>query len=95
MGEGWINGGFFVLEPEVLDYIEGDGIDFSKEPLDEPRPGRTVGGVQTRVVLAVHGHAAGHGLSPGAVGRRHAALDDLGVTVGTVRRQIVDMLWTP
>ena len=21
---GWINGGFFVLEPEVLDYIEGD-----------------------------------------------------------------------
>ena len=33
MGEGWINGGFFVLEPEVLDYIEGDGIDFSKEPL--------------------------------------------------------------
>ena len=33
MGEGWINGGFFVLEPEVLDYIDGDGIDFSKEPL--------------------------------------------------------------
>ena len=33
MGEGWINGGFFVLEPEVLDYINGDGIDFSKEPL--------------------------------------------------------------
>ena len=21
---GWINGGFFVLEPEVIDYIEGD-----------------------------------------------------------------------
>ena len=33
MGEGWINGGFFVLEPEVLDFIEGDSIDFSKEPL--------------------------------------------------------------
>ncbi len=32
-GEGWINGGFFVLEPEVLDYIESDRIDFSKEPL--------------------------------------------------------------
>ncbi len=32
-GEGWINGGFFVLEPEVLDYIEGDSMDFSKEPL--------------------------------------------------------------
>ncbi|MEZ5341284.1 MAG: glucose-1-phosphate cytidylyltransferase [Acidimicrobiales bacterium] len=32
-GEGWINGGFFVLEPGVLDYIDGDEIDFSKEPL--------------------------------------------------------------
>ena len=32
-GEGWINGGFFVLEPEVLEYIESDDIDFSKEPL--------------------------------------------------------------
>lgn len=34
-GEGWINGGFFVLEPEVLDYIESDKIDFSKEPLQQ------------------------------------------------------------
>src|ERR1035437_4278957 len=24
IGEGWINGGFMVLEPEVLDYISGD-----------------------------------------------------------------------
>ena len=29
----WINGGFFVLEPEVLDYIEGDQIAFESEPL--------------------------------------------------------------
>ncbi len=34
IGEGWINGGFFVLEPEVLDYIEGDGIVFEREPLE-------------------------------------------------------------
>ncbi|MBT8239948.1 MAG: glucose-1-phosphate cytidylyltransferase [Acidimicrobiia bacterium] len=32
-GEGWINGGYFVLEPEVLEYIESDDTDFSKEPL--------------------------------------------------------------
>ncbi|NNF54288.1 MAG: glucose-1-phosphate cytidylyltransferase [Acidimicrobiales bacterium] len=32
-GEGWINGGFFVLEPEVLDYIESDKTDFSGAPL--------------------------------------------------------------
>ncbi len=24
VGEGWINGAFFVLEPQVFDYIEGD-----------------------------------------------------------------------
>lgn len=28
-----INGGFFVLEPQVLDYIEGDGTFFEREPL--------------------------------------------------------------
>ena len=33
IGEGWINGGFFVLEPQVLDYIEGDSTVFEKEPL--------------------------------------------------------------
>lgn len=34
IGEGWINGGFFVLEPEVLDYIEGDDTIFEKSPLE-------------------------------------------------------------
>ena len=33
-GEGWINGGFFVLEPEVLNYIEGDHTSWEKEPLE-------------------------------------------------------------
>jgi glucose-1-phosphate cytidylyltransferase len=30
----WINGGFFVLEPEVFDYIEGDATSFEREPLE-------------------------------------------------------------
>lgn len=30
---GWINGGFFVLEPKVIDYIAGDEISFEQEPL--------------------------------------------------------------
>jgi glucose-1-phosphate cytidylyltransferase len=30
---GWINGGFFVLNPEVIDYIEGDHTVFEEEPL--------------------------------------------------------------
>jgi glucose-1-phosphate cytidylyltransferase len=31
---GWINGGFFVLEPSVLDYIEGDATIFERTPLE-------------------------------------------------------------
>jgi glucose-1-phosphate cytidylyltransferase len=31
---GWINGGFFVCEPEVLDYIEDDKTVLEKEPLE-------------------------------------------------------------
>ena len=33
-GEGWINGGFFVLEPKVLDYIEGDDTVWERSPLE-------------------------------------------------------------
>ncbi len=32
--EGWINGAFFVLEPEVFSYIEGDTTQFEKEPME-------------------------------------------------------------
>ena len=32
--EGWINGAFFILEPEVFDYIEGDATMWEKEPLE-------------------------------------------------------------
>lgn len=34
IGEGWINGGFFVLEPQVLDYIPGDATMWEHEPLE-------------------------------------------------------------
>ncbi len=30
---GWINGGFFVLEPDVLDYIKDDATRWEEEPL--------------------------------------------------------------
>lgn len=32
--EGWINGAFFVLEPRVGDYIDGDDTQWEKEPLE-------------------------------------------------------------
>jgi glucose-1-phosphate cytidylyltransferase len=33
-GEGWINGAFFVLEPAVFDYIQGDETQWEREPLE-------------------------------------------------------------
>jgi glucose-1-phosphate cytidylyltransferase len=33
MSEGWINGGFFVFEPEIFDIIEGDETMLEHEPL--------------------------------------------------------------
>jgi glucose-1-phosphate cytidylyltransferase len=32
--EGWINGAFFVLEPGIFDYIEGDATQWEREPLE-------------------------------------------------------------
>ncbi|NEN94682.1 MAG: glucose-1-phosphate cytidylyltransferase [Moorea sp. SIO3I7] len=32
--EGWINGAFFVLEPGVFDYIDGDDTQWEKAPLE-------------------------------------------------------------
>jgi len=33
--EGWINGAFFVLEPEIFDYIEGDSTQWEHEPMEK------------------------------------------------------------
>lgn len=34
IGEGWINGGFFVFDPGILDHIAGDDISLEREPLE-------------------------------------------------------------
>jgi glucose-1-phosphate cytidylyltransferase len=34
-GDGWINGAFFVLEPEIFDYIEGDETVWERAPLEK------------------------------------------------------------
>jgi glucose-1-phosphate cytidylyltransferase len=33
--EGWINGGFFVVEPRFFDFIEGDSTLLEREPLEK------------------------------------------------------------
>ena len=35
MDEGWINGGFFVMEPKFLDLIKNDKTFLEKEPLEK------------------------------------------------------------
>tara|TARA_X000000368_G_scaffold419092_1_gene422372 strand:- start:1748 stop:2419 length:672 start_codon:yes stop_codon:yes gene_type:complete len=35
LDEGWINGGYFVIEPEFLKYIKGDSTYLEKEPLEK------------------------------------------------------------
>lgn len=35
LGEGWINGAFFVLEPGIFDYIDLDETQWEKEPLEQ------------------------------------------------------------
>lgn len=32
-GEGWINGGYFVLNPKAIDYIDGDDTVWEQEPI--------------------------------------------------------------
>ena len=33
--DSWVNGGFFVLEPEALDLITGDNCIWEREPLEK------------------------------------------------------------
>ena len=35
LGEGWINGGFFVIEPGFFDFINGDNTYLEREPLEK------------------------------------------------------------
>jgi len=34
VGEGWVNGGFFVLEPQVFSYLDDDATVFERDPLE-------------------------------------------------------------
>ena len=34
-GQGWINGGYFIIEPEFFDLIEGDQTILEREPLEK------------------------------------------------------------
>lgn len=42
--EGWINGGYFVLHPKAIDYVDGDDTMWEREPVERlARDGQLVG----------------------------------------------------
>lgn len=44
LGDGsWINGGFFILDPSVIDYIAGDSTIWEREPLEKLAEARQLG----------------------------------------------------
>ena len=42
-GEGWVNGGFYVLEPSIFDYIQGDDTVWEHYPVEELSRGGHLG----------------------------------------------------
>ncbi len=56
--EGWINGGFFILEPGVFDYIEGPDTAFERDPLEQLARDGQLMAYKHDAFLAVHGHAS-------------------------------------
>ena len=55
----WINGAFFVFDPGIFDYIDGDATQFEREPLSRLAADGELMAVPPRGLLAVHGHAEG------------------------------------
>jgi glucose-1-phosphate cytidylyltransferase len=44
LGDGsWINGGFFILDPKTIEYIEGDGCIWERTPLEKLAAGGQLG----------------------------------------------------
>ena len=96
MSEGWINGGFFVLEPGIFDYIPGD-VDWAHEPLEHLARDGQLAGYATRL-LAVHGHDARQDPAQLPVGQWRRALEALElVTASPVLETAIDgvVVFTP
>ncbi len=77
---GWINGGFFVLSPEVGRYIERRHHDLGARADGAPRRRGPTRLIPLRRLLASDGHAARQALPRGAVGVGRGALEEVGVS---------------
>ena len=75
---GLINGGFFVLEPSVLELIDGHRHGVGKGADGESGGGRPAGRLGASRLLAAHGYAARQAEPECAVGQRYGALEIMG-----------------
>jgi glucose-1-phosphate cytidylyltransferase len=57
-GDGWINGAFFVLEPGVFEYIDGDTTSWERESMPQLAIHRQLAAYRHDFVLAVYGYLA-------------------------------------
>ena len=74
-----INGGFFVLSPQVLDYIADDNTIWEREPLERLAEEGELGGIPARGILAADGHPARQDASRGIVAIRQGAVEGVEV----------------
>ena len=78
-GDGaYINGGFFVLEPQALDYIDGDDDCLGAGTNATSGPRKPVVSLQVRRLLAEHGYPPRQNVSGGSLGQRQRAVENLG-----------------
>ena len=74
---GLINGGFFVLDPSVLELIDGAQTVWEKEPMEIPGGERPARGLGPSRFLAAHGHLARQAAPERAVGLGRRAVEAL------------------
>ena len=77
---GWINGGFFVLSPKVLDYIAGDATPFESEPLEQSRRATDSSGSIATPASGSRWTRCATSASWKSCGQRDSAVEDLVMT---------------
>lgn len=70
---GWVNGGFMVLEPEVLDYVDGDETFFEREPLEKLATEGQLGAYRHRGFWKCMDTLRDKEALDGLIGMRHAS----------------------
>jgi NDP-sugar pyrophosphorylase family protein len=81
-GDAWINGGFFVLEPDALGTVEGDHVSWERSPMEQLAASGQLMGLRARRLLAAHGHAAREDAARGTVELRPWRRGSVGESAG-------------